>query len=227
MAKKQQQQDIAKGSRNWYKDRYQAILLQRRLFMFVTMISMLSTLIAMLVIANLTPLKGVEPFLIQVDSKSGITQLVDPVSVKEITGLEAVNNYFIVQYIRARENYNSRDITRNFATIRVMSSADTGVYNQFKREVNPSNPGSAVARLGSSGTRNIKFKSITYLKPNHAQIRLLVEETAANGGTLQFHKIVTMIFEYKKLELTNEERYINPLGFHVTEYRVDEDALPK
>jgi type IV secretion system protein VirB8 len=224
MAKKQE--NIAKGSRNWYKDRYQAILFQRRLFMFITMVSMLSTLIAMLVIANLTPLKSVEPFLIQVDSKSGITQLVDPVSVKEITGLEAVNNYFIVQYIRARENYNARDITRNYATVRVMSES-TNVYSQFKREANPSNPGSAVARLGTNGTRNVKFKSITYLKPNHAQIRLLVEESAANGGTLQFHKIVTIIFEYTRLELNNEERYINPLGFHVTEYRVDEDALPK
>ena len=107
---------------------------------------MLSTLIAMLVIANLTPLKSVEPFLIQVDSKSGITQLVDPVSVKEITGLEAVNNYFIVQYIRARENFSSRDIARSYATVRVMSEP-TKVYSQFKREANPSNPNSAVAAM--------------------------------------------------------------------------------
>ncbi len=217
---------LTKGSRNWYKDRYQAILFQRRLFVIITLISMFSTLIAMLVIANLTPLKGVEPFIIQVDSKSGITQLVDPLSVKEITGLEAVNNYFIVQYIRARENYNARDVTRNYSTVRVMS--DIGpVYQQFKREANPNNQQSAVARLGANGSRTVKFKSITYLKPNQAQIRLLVEETAANGGTLQFHKIVTMVFEYVKLDLNSEERYINPLGFHVTEYRVDEDALPK
>lgn len=217
---------IAKESRNWYKDRYQAILLQRRLFMFITIISMLSTFGAILTIAYMTPLKGVEPFLIQVDSKSGITQLVDPLSVKEITGLEAVNNFFIVQYIRARESYNVRDITRNYTVVRVMSEPEK-VYGQFKREANPNNPNSVAARMGGAGSRSVKFKSITYIKPNQAQARLLIEETAANGGTLQYHKIATVVFEYAKLELTNEERYINPLGFRATEYRVDEDAMPK
>lgn len=215
-----------KDSRNWYKDRYQAILFQRRLLMVITIMAMASTLVAMVVIAKITPLKGVEPFLIQVDSKSGITQLVDPLSVKEITALESVNNYFLVQYIKAREGYNVRDISRNYSIVRVMSDAGK-VYQQFKREANPSNPQSVAARMGANGSRVVKFKSISYLKPNMAQVRLLVEETAANGGTLQHHKIVTIVFEYAKMELTNEERYINPLGFRVTDYRVDEDVLPK
>lgn len=217
---------ITKGSRNWYSDRYQSILLQRRILMALTTVSMVCTLIAMIVIAYLTPLKGVEPFLIQVDPKSGITQLVDPISVKDITGLDAVNNYFIVQYIKARENYNVRDINSNITTVRLMSEPST-VYPQFKKEANPNNPQSAVARLGGSGNRSTRFKSITYLKPNQVQARIMVEETAANGGTLQFHKIVTLVFQYVKIELNTEERYINPLGFQVIEYRVDEDALPK
>jgi type IV secretion system protein VirB8 len=217
---------LNKDFRNWYKDRYQAILFQRRLLMVITIMAMSSTLVAMLVIAKITPLKGVEPFLIQVDSKSGITQLVDPLTVKEITALESVNNYFIVQYIRARESYNIRDISRNYSVVRVMSE-DKVVYPQFKREANPSNPQSVAARMGANGSRVVKFKSITYLKPNMAQARLLIEETAANGGTLQYHKIATIVFEYAKIELTSEERYINPLGFRVMDYRVDEDVLPK
>jgi|CXWL01.1.fsa_nt_gi type IV secretion system protein VirB8 len=220
------QTNNTKESRNWYKDRYQAIMLQRRLFMIITIISMISTLMAMIVIANITPLKGVEPFLIQVDAKSGITQLVDPLTVKDITGLEAVNNFFIVQYIRSRESYHSKDVTRNYATVRVMSVPDP-VYAKFRREANPSNPQSVAARMGAAGLRSVKFKSIIYPKPNQAQARLLIEETAANGGTLQYHKIATLVFDYVKLDLTNEERYINPLGFRVTDYRVDEDALPK
>ena len=117
------QATIIKDSRNWYKDRYQAIMLQRRLLMVITVISMICTLVAMIVIAQITPLKGVEPFLIQVDSRSGITQMVNPLTVKEITGLESINNFFIVQYIRARESYNVRDISNNYATVRVMSDA--------------------------------------------------------------------------------------------------------
>ncbi len=220
------QQPITKESRNWYKDRYQAIMLQRRMLMIITVISMIATLLSMIVIARIIPLKGVEPFLIQVDSKSGITQMVDPLTVKEITALDSINNYFIVQYIRAREGYSVRDISNNYATVRVMSDAER-VYPSFRREANPGNPQSVAARMGAAGTRSVKFKSISYIKPNQAQIRLLIEETAANGGTLQYHKIASLVFEYTKLDLTSEERYINPLGFRVMEYRVDEDALPK
>jgi type IV secretion system protein VirB8 len=152
--------------------------------------------------------------------------VVDPTTVKEITGLESVNNYFVVQYIRARESYYVRDITQNYTKVRVMSDP-TKVYQQFKFEAAPSNPNSVAARVGGAGTRHVKFKSISYIKANQAQVRLLIEETAANGGTLQSHKIATLIFEYAKLNLNNEERYINPLGFRVTDYRVDEDTMPK
>jgi len=223
MSKKPEEQ---KETRNWYRDRYQSVLLQRRILMAICLLSLLATLASVLVIAQLTPLKSVEPFVIQVDPKSGITQVVDPKTVGSVTGVEAVNNYFLVQYIRARESYNVNDITRNYATVRVMSD-EQSVYSQFKREVSPSNPSSITARMGSTGSRTVKFKSITYIKPQLAQARLLIEENTANGGTLQYHRIATISFEYAKLQLTAEERYINPLGFRVTDYRVDEDALPK
>ena len=220
------QPNTPKESRNWYKDRYQTVLLQRRLLMGITILSLLSTLASVFVISQMAPLKSVEPFVIQVDAKSGITQMVNPLTVKEITGLESVNNYFIVQYLRARESYNATDLRRNYPTVRVMSEA-TSVYPQFVREANPNNPNSPAARLGSNGTRSVRFKSITYIKPQVAQARLLIEETTANGGTRQYHKIATISFEYAKLVLTTEERYINPLGFRVTDYRIDEDALAR
>ncbi len=215
-----------KESRNWYKDRYQAMLLQRRLLMFIAFFSMATTFVTMVILSYMTPQKSVEPFLIQVDPKSGITQLVNPLSVKEITGLESVNNFFIVQYIRSRENYDIRSIKQNYAIVKIMSE-DRKVYPQFRREANPNNPNSVAARMGSTGLRTVKFKSISYIKPDQAQVRLLIEETTANGLTLQTHVIVNVIFEYANIELTAEERYINPLGFRVLEYRVDEDALTK
>jgi type IV secretion system protein VirB8 len=81
--------------------------------------------------------------------------------------------------------------------------------------------------MGSNGTRVVRFKSITYLKPQLAQARLLIEETDVNGVVSQYHRLATVTFEYAKLQLTTEERYINPLGFRVVDYRIDEDALPR
>lgn len=215
-----------KESRNWYKDRYQAVLLQRRLLMGLAFLSMASTLVVMIILSQMVPMKGIEPFLIQVDPKSGITQMVNPMSTKEITALESVNDFFIVQYIRSRESYDVRTFKQNYGIVRIMSE-QTKVFRDFKRQSNPNDPMSVPARMGSTGTRSVKFKSIVYRQQNQAQARLLIEETTASGSVLQSHKIATIVFEYAKLELTAEERYINPLGFRVLEYRIDEDAAPR
>lgn len=213
-------------SKNWYKDRYQHVLVQRKLLTVITLLSLVSTLATVFVIARLTPLKTIEPFVIQVDQKSGITQTVNPLTVKELTANEAVNNFFIVQYIRSRETYSITDLARNYNIVRVMSESGR-VYPEFVRMADPNNPQSNAARMGSTGVRTVKFKSITYLNPQLVQARVLIEERGPNIGYLQYHKIVLLAFEYIKMNLTIEERYINPLGFRVTDYRVDEDILQK
>ena len=212
-------------AKNWYKDRYQYLLVQRKLLTLITLLSLLCTLGTVIAIALLAPLKTVDPFVIQVDQKSGITQTVDPLSVKELTANEAVNDYFLVQYIRSRETYSVTDLARNYNIVRVMSDPDR-VYPDFVRQADPNNPRSNAARLGSSGLRTVKFKSITYLNPQLVQARLLIEEKQ-DANVVQYHKIALVAFEYIKLSLTNEERYINPLGFRITDYRLDEDILQK
>jgi type IV secretion system protein VirB8 len=97
------------------------------------------------------------------------------------------------------------------------------VYPAFMAQADPNNPNSNAARLGTSGLRTVKFKSFTYLNPNLVQVRVLIEEKSDGVAFRQYHKIILVGFEYVKLNLTNEERYINPLGFRVTDYRVDEE----
>lgn len=217
-------QEIA--DHNWYKDRYQRVLVQRKLLAAITVLSLICTLATVVVISQLTPLKTVDPFVIQVDQRSGITQVVDPTTVQELTGSEAINNYFIVQYLRAREAYHISDLAYNYNLVRIMSESGT-VYPQFVAEENPNNPQSNAARLGSTGTRTVKIESITYLRPQLAQVRLLIEEKSDNLGYTQQHMIATIGFQYIKMNLTTEERYIDPLGFRVTSYRLDEETLSK
>ena len=209
-------------SSNWYKDRYQHVLVQRKLLVSITIASLFSTLATVVTIAHLTPLKTVEPFVIQVDQRSGITQTVDPMTVPELTANEAVKNFFIVQYIRSRETYSITDLARNYNTVRVMSERSR-VYPAFMAQADPNNPNSNAARLGVSGNRTVKFKSFTYLNPGLVQVRVTVEEKTEGSVVRQYHKIILVAFEYVKLNLTNEERYVNPLGFRVTDYRVDEE----
>lgn len=210
---------------NWYKDRYQAILLQRKVLVAVTILSLACTLIAVIVIQNLIPLKTIEPFVIQVDQKSGITQTVNPATIKELTANEAVNNFYIVQYVKAREGYNITDLSRNYNLVRVMSE-NSSVYPQFVGQADPNNPDSNAARLGSTGTRTVKIKSVSYINPQLAQVRMLITEQSGRGPQ-ELHKFALVGFEYIKLNLTTEERYVNPLGFRVISYRIDDEVFQR
>lgn len=221
MAKKSQ---VEQFDKHWYKDRYQSILVWRRILMIITLASLACTLLAVLVILSLIPQKTIEPYVIQVDQRTGITQYVDPVTATELTGNEAVKNYFVVQYLRAREGYSSTDVYKQYDLVRLMSEP-TRVYDGFLAVADPNNPQSNVARLGSQGTRQVIVKSITYLEPNVAQVRVVIEEKGDGVGvSARYHRIITMRFKFASIPLSREERYVNPLGFLVLDYRVDEDV---
>lgn len=210
---------------NWYKDRYQYVIMQRKALLFITLGSLICTLCMAVVITQLIPLKSIEPYVIQIDQRTGITQTVEPLTATDLTANEAVNNYFIVHYIRARESYSSSDVTMNYNLVRLMSE-DFRVYPKFRGEADPNNPASNITRFGANGTRKIKIKSITYLNPQLVQVRILISERfdrAADNADL--HRIVLLSFEYVKMSLSTEERYLNPLGFRVTDYQIIEDTV--
>jgi type IV secretion system protein VirB8 len=72
----------------------------------------------------------------------------------------------------------------------------------------------------------VKFKSTAMLDPQRVQIRVMIEEKQDGVNvTAQYHRIITLKFEYTKISLSQEERLTNPLGFRVTEYSVDEDVI--
>lgn len=207
---------------NWYRDRYQHVVVQRKMLAFITLAALLCTLASVFIIAWMIPLKSIEPYVIQVDQKTGITQTVNPLTAKELTVNEAVNNYFIVQYIRAREGYNATELMHNYNLVRLLSE-DRKVYREFMTVADPNNKDSNIARLGTAGTRVIKVKSITYLQPQVAQVRLMITEKGDRIPTTDLHRIVTIAFEYVKMNLSTEDRYLNPLGFRVTDYMINED----
>lgn len=211
--------------KHWYKDRYQYVLVQRRVLAVITVAALVCTLMAIVVIVMLIPQKTIEPYVIQVDQRSGITQYVDPVSAKQLTANEAVKNYFIVNYIRARDGYRATDLLKQYELVRLMSEPKV-VYKQFEAQANANNSDSNIARLGSVGSREVLIKSISYLEPTVAQVRVVIEERADGINiSSRRHKIILVRFKFAELPLTTSQRYVNPLGFIVLDYRVDEDAV--
>lgn len=221
----------AQDTKNWYKDRYQYVLVWRNIMVVFTLISLVISLVSVTAVRQLTPLKSVEPFVIQVEDKTGITQVVNPITAKELSATEAVNDFFVIQYVKARETYDIGSLQANYDTVRVMSEPSV-IFKEYSELLNTRNPASVVNRLGNTGTRRIQIKGVTYLPSTPpsvlAQARILVEEVDNfKKETRQYHKAALVEFRYEAINLTAQERYINPLGFIVYSYSLNEDALVK
>ena len=212
-------------AKSWFQDKYQFVLVQRNILAVLTVLSLLASVISVYTVKKLAPLKSVEPFIIQIEEKTGITQLVEPLDKSKISSTESLDNYFLWAYVRARETYHPADQRENWDITRIMSSPD--IFAEYLLDISPNNPKSAAAVLAGAGTRVLSDPTITYLNDPErkvAQVRFLVEETFKDVKT-RYPKIATIEYAYYDLDLKRGERLINPLGFQVLSYRLDEEVV--
>lgn len=235
MVFKRSQKDVSEGSKHWYQDKYQHVLTQRNVLAFIALISLFAALIAVLAVARLAPLKTVEPYLLQVDEKSGIAQKVEPVSRDRYAANEAVDRYFTSLYIRVRESYNFSILRYNYNVVRLMSTPN--MYYGFRKAVDATNPQSLAATLGVNGQRDVRIRSISYIQnpplpggrkeertpTKIMQARITTVDMMPNAADVVQQWVVTINFEYASLNLNVEEQLLNPLGYTVTSYQIQRE----
>jgi type IV secretion system protein VirB8 len=222
------------SAKHWYQDKYQHVLVQRNVLALVALTALVVALIAVFTVAQLSPLKSVEPYLLQVDEKTGITQKVNPVSRADYAANEAIDRYFVAMYVRLRESYNPTIRLYNYNIVRVMSRSS--VFEEYRRDANPSNKESLPARLGSYGQRIVNINSMSYIKNPPAfgqkdevtperimQVRMTTSDSLPNSSDVNQRWVVTITFVYASLKLNESEQLLNPLGFIVTNYQIQRE----
>ena len=231
---KRTQKEVNDSSQHWYQDKYQHVLVQRNILALVALGALLIGLICVIAVLRMAPLKSVEPYLLQIDDKTGMTQRVDPITRDQYAANEAVDRYFTSLYLRAREGYNFSILRYNYNLVRIMSTAD--VYRNFTKVVNTTNPNSLAATLGAQGQRDIRIRSMSYIQnPNVRgitadktpskiiQARITTMDSMPNAADVVQQWVVTITFEYATLNLNEEEQLLNPLGYTVTSYQIQRE----
>ena len=209
---------------NWYDDRVNFLLLQRKALTIFIMLMLCALCLLTFVIFSISQDKTMEPFVIEISKKTGIPTVVDSVSLQKYSADRKLAEYFLYTYIKAREASNAYDYVRNFYVIVKLFSTST-VFGEFSGQVlRRSNPDSPLNILPNVSNVSLKIRSIQYLDMNHVQVRFTVE-MEQNNGTVVKNKIVNISYQYIEEELTNEERYINPLGFRITSYKVNDEFI--
>lgn len=201
--------------KSWYSNRYQIVVVQRNILLLFTLISMLSVAVAVIFVKNIMSSKSLEPYVIEVESKTGIATIVNQMTAQNFTGDQVIRRYFINQFIQAASGYDPKTYKLDVDKVRLFSTPD--VYNDFRRRINARD-------LGVDSKIEVRIKSVQYIDGNTAQIRTLRLITAADKTTTK-DEVITMNFFFTDLNLSMEERLINPLGFQVSKYAIADEVF--
>jgi type IV secretion system protein VirB8 len=180
------------------------------------------------------PLKEKVPFMVMADAYTGtstIARLDENFDDRRYTTSEAINISNVVHYVMARESYDATLINRrDWVTTYTMSSPDVAAgYTALRSRNNPSSP---INLYGTGKSIRVNILSTVLIggskttEPKGATVRFQrsLYEKATGATEILDSKIATLEFVYKKdLKMDEKDRIENPLGFQVTNYRVDSD----
>lgn len=180
------------------------------------------------------PLKEKVPYLVMADAYTGtstVARLRDDFSKNSITASEAINRSNVAHFILARESYDLAILKlRDWKTVYTMSGSEVATaYSTLYADSNPSSPYNLYGRKKAIRVNILSIVLIGGGKgvaPKGATVRFQrsLHEKQNGGTSLLDNKIATMEFSYKSnLSMKEEDRIENPLGFQVTNYRVDND----
>ncbi|MFC3162888.1 virB8 family protein [Ciceribacter thiooxidans] len=177
---------------------------------------------SVLAVAGLTPLKTVEPFVVRVDNSTGIVDVVSALTSTAGTYDEAVTKYFAAKYVRAREGYVWSESEENFRTVALLSTQPEQTrFSVFYRGSNPESPQNT---YGRGATVRVGIASISLINPNVVSVRYM--RTITRGDDVRTtHWVATLTFAYVNAPMSSTDRLVNPLGFAVSEYRADPEAI--
>ncbi|MCD0258594.1 conjugative transfer protein [Xanthomonas melonis] len=184
------------------------------------------------------PLKEKVPYLVMADAYSGtstIAKLEANFGGRTVSTSEALARSNIARFIIARESFDLSIIgQRDWNTVSAMGA--TNVVSEYRALHSANNPQRPLTTYGRLRAIRVNILSITLIGGNGkpytgATVRFqrTVYDKNSTVSTLLDNKIATLGFVYQdNLEMSDSLRVENPLGFRVTDYRVDNDysALP-
>lgn len=208
----------------WQEEKYEAAIKHKKAgWLAATIFGGLSIVLAFGV-AALAPLKTVEPIVIEVDKVTGETQVRKPVKEGSLTQSEALKRYWLNKYVKARVTYDMQDFLERYNEVKMMSSIEE--FARFEKAFDPKKKDSPYQKYGEKGLLTVKVKSISFLKPEVASIR--IETTLDKPGeqdAAPVPQIITTSFTFTLNPKTQEERLENPLGFKATQWRIDSEVI--
>lgn len=172
--------------------------------------------VAIIFVKFIVSSKSLEPYIIELESKTGVATIVDQMTSQTFTGNQIVREYFLNQFIQSGVGYDPRTYKVDIEKIRLFSSSS--VYNSLRTLVN-------YRELGVDSRIEVRIKSIQYPDPSKALVRVTRVITMKGSEPINKDELLTINFSFTDVKLTKEERLYNPLGFQVSSFLIAEEKF--
>ena len=211
------------AARTWEYDRFRAAAGREKLAWLIAGIAVVLAIVAVAAVAMLTPLKTVQPYVIRVDRASGETEIVTALKGPQPRTYEdAVNRYFISQYVRLREGWLNDAARENAYSVMLMS--DQPEAGRYLGTVQSSNRNAPSNIYGDKGFVSVAIRTISFLSPTVAQVRYTKIITFGQNAPVAQNWNAILTFRYATAPEREKDRNLNPLGFQAVTYRSDPEA---
>lgn len=208
-------------ARSWDEDRARAAIKSKRFAYIIASVGAATGIAGLGTVAMLVPLKRVELVTVRVNQTTGAVDVQTELTGKNkkpVAYDEAVTKYFLANYVRVRESWNPRSAQEDFNAVAILSATpEQQRYNDLSM---PSNPKSPRAVLGENGFAAARVTNISFINNRVANVRFTrTIQTQTEATSTDW--IATVTFGYTNAPMSEGDRYRNPLGFQVENYRAD------
>lgn len=214
-------EDNFKEGEEWDDELIHGLRSQRNMWMIVALVALAIALASVIAVAGLTPLKRVEPIVVEVDKATGKTEITTTYDgdVSKLSVQEQLAKYFINKYLIARESYNPNlDLEDNYVLVQELSEG--AAFNIYAKRFIDGHTDNPFTRYGSNKVK-VKISYISFLRGDTATVRYkLIEQKSQEADTV-VHYIDILNYKFVNVPTEEAARLKNPLGFKVTEYRSD------
>ncbi|WP_392563300.1 type IV secretion system protein [Orbus wheelerorum] len=222
--RKNKEKDVFSSAREFEEDKEYLFKRSEKRAWTVAISAIFLLIISWIILLCLLPLKEVTPYVIQVNEKTGIPDVITVTTPIDIRASEALDKYFVNTYIQDRESYTYQTIQQNYTLTQLYS--DDKVKAGYLALMNAEN---APDRAMKKGTIAVKVNSIILDDVNATSIataRIVKTYTTERNEIYTKHFVIKMAFEYlPKQKIQLSYRLDNPLGFQVISYQIVEENI--
>jgi type IV secretion system protein VirB8 len=198
-----------------------ALLSKKRAWIFA-FLCMGVSILSLLTLILILPLKTFEPYVVTVDRSTGYLEVSKGLNDTTLSQDQAITEANLVKYVSLREQYNPAILEQNYEAVSMMSDEKAlREYRELWAETNPNNPS---RRLRNKGSIDIKIKSVSFITDKTASVRF-IREVRENDRTKVSEWNAVIQFRYSQKPMQMKDRFSNPLGFQVITYRVNPEVL--